>query len=296
MKETFRAVVIVLALAPILISGCSQPRSTKEGPQKATRIVSLSPAMTEVLFELGAWDLLVGRSDYCRYPSSLSSLPTGGTALTPNLEALVRMRPELIVAEGSLSVARATLEKIAPTSLLPWTTVEDVGAGIVALGELVGREDAAAGLVTRVRAALAAPVEPLGPRVLLLVGMGGASDTTFWFLKEDSLHGQALIAAGGKNAVSGEVTGAPSLGVEELLKVDPEVVIALIPDGVEAEPAKERYRKALSRFKMLRVVQEDSLGFLVGSKHMSVGPRIVDFVESLRGELKRLAGKERSRP
>ncbi len=64
------------------------------------RIVSLSPALTEIICELGYEDRLVGRTDYCDYPGSVSALPSVGTVLMLDTEAVSALEPDLIVMQA----------------------------------------------------------------------------------------------------------------------------------------------------------------------------------------------------
>src|SRR5512141_2742111 len=65
------------------------------------RIVSLAPSVTETVFALGLGDRLVGVSVYCDYPPEVARIDRVGTFLTPNLEAIVAKRPDLVIAVPS---------------------------------------------------------------------------------------------------------------------------------------------------------------------------------------------------
>ena len=84
---------------------CQLPRNeaqSSSAPGETTgtlRILSLDPTLTESMFAIGAGDLLVGRSDYCKRPEAAAPLPTFGTSLTPNLEAIARLKPDRILVK-----------------------------------------------------------------------------------------------------------------------------------------------------------------------------------------------------
>ncbi len=268
--------------------GGVEERAALEPTVSMDRIVSLSPAITETLFAIGAGEWVVGCSDYCRYPEEVQGLPTGGTALTPSLEALVRMRPTHLVTERSQSVPASMLGEIAPTTQLPWLTLAEIMKSVRVLGELTGNGERAEEVARKLESSLSHRASAGAPRVLVLIGMGGVDSTTFWFIRPDSLHGRGVEAAGARNAVGGKNSAAPSMSVEELIKLDPDVIVAMIADVSQFETEREAYRKALARLPMLRAVKDDSIGFLKGPALFSTGPRIVGFVDALRGELERL--------
>src|SRR5262249_38147498 len=128
-----RAFALHVAVASLLLLGCAKERPAPAAGGRP-RIVSLSPAMTETLFALGAGDQVVGRTEYDNYPAEVRKLPAAGTSLRPSYEAIVRLAPTLIVGQAIKDAPLAELERIAPTRLLPWLTVADIAAGMRELG------------------------------------------------------------------------------------------------------------------------------------------------------------------
>jgi iron complex transport system substrate-binding protein len=70
---------------------------------RPSRVISLSPSLTEKLYELGLEDVLVGVSDFCDYPTEAANLPACGTADPPDLEAIADLEPHLILTQSELS-------------------------------------------------------------------------------------------------------------------------------------------------------------------------------------------------
>ncbi|HYP88441.1 MAG TPA: hypothetical protein VEQ59_09810, partial [Polyangiaceae bacterium] len=103
--------------------------------------------------------------------------------------------------------------------------------------------------------------------------------------KRNSLHGAALSAAGARNAVDHDVSGLPRLSVEELLKIDPDVVLILAPGATLDQ--KRKLVQSLSALSPLRAVEKKRIGIVDGNQ--SVGPGILKLVDALSGVLKKLA-------
>jgi iron complex transport system substrate-binding protein len=61
------------------------------------RVVSVAPNLTELMYELGAGDKLVGRSDYCDYPEEVSQIESVGTLYTPDIEKIVSLEPDVVI-------------------------------------------------------------------------------------------------------------------------------------------------------------------------------------------------------
>src|SRR5690242_18134738 len=85
----------LVSLAAVV--ACS--RGGGEAPQPGERVVSLTPSATEVVAALGATELLVGVDDFSKYPPEVDQLPKVGSFVAPNLEAIVRLRPTVVIVD-----------------------------------------------------------------------------------------------------------------------------------------------------------------------------------------------------
>ena len=253
------------------------------------RIVSLTPAMTDTLVALGASGKLVGISDYCSDHDSLKNSTRVGTGLTPNYEAIVRLQPDLIVLETTKQGDYKKLEAISETRAFPWLTLDEVVASVQEFGTLTGNISEGRLLGEKLRSGLTSEPSQEAPRVLLLLGLSSFDGGSLWFIKQNSLHGAALRAAGARNAVARDVAGAPSMSMEELLKVDPDIILTLVSQPDLSKEDEAVYRERMAELGVLKAVQTDKVGFVVGQHYMGTGPVILEFVDALKLELKRLS-------
>ncbi len=296
------------ALASLLVLGgiaLLMRRASHDGhgapasPQPSSeRLVSLSPAVTETLFALGADSLVVGVSNFCRSPEAARQKPAVGTALTPAYEAIARLEPTLILASEVGGQQLKPLAELAPTESLPWLTLEEVVQSTRRLGKLTHQIERGRELAGKLDRELSRPAPPNAPSVLLALSAENTGSAEIWFLRKNSLHGAALRAAGGRNAVASEVRGAPRLSVEELLGLDPDLVIVVAEPSPadsrkESGPAadahiRERLLAPFRRLTALRAVREGRLGVVVRPGALGVGPSILDLVDPLRHEITRL--------
>ncbi len=128
------------------------------------RIVSLAPSVTETLFALNAGSSVVGVSDYCDYPPEVRSLPRVGSFLTPNLEAIIAVRPTLVIGlwlSSDVRQIRALKSMGYPVLLVRDGSLEEIDNSIEAVGARIGREAEAHHLVAQIRAQIAAVRERL---------------------------------------------------------------------------------------------------------------------------------------
>jgi iron complex transport system substrate-binding protein len=209
----------------------------------ARRVVSLLPAATETLLALGGRDLIVARTDYDHDPR-VARLPSVGGGLTPSLEVLASLRPDLVIAweEAGTARVRPRLEELGiPVFALRTQDTTDIFNNIRRLGHLAGRDGAADSVALAVRAGLdsvRASVAGLPePRVLYVVGIEPpltAGPNTFI---------SQLIGVAGGRTVFPDVRGDwPQLSLEEIVRRRPDVLV--LPVGESEQASLERLRGA----------------------------------------------------
>jgi iron complex transport system substrate-binding protein len=102
------------------------------------RVVSLIPATTELLFAMGQGDRLVGRSQWCDYPAEAARIPSLGDGITPNLEAVLGARPDLVVLYHS-GQNGAAAERLRSLGIPAIRVRTDLLADVPRLAALLGR-------------------------------------------------------------------------------------------------------------------------------------------------------------
>ena len=246
----------------------------------STRIASLAPSITSVLVFIGAGEELVAISDYCRVDYPTGPIPVVGTALTPDRERLIRVAPGAILARKAGAVPIEILSGIAPTALLPWSSVTDLAASVRAIGEICSRQEAAEKLAQGFEARLLREASESAPRALLLLG-GGATGSELWVIKPNSLHGALLPAAGLRNAIDGPLRGAPTISLEELVRLDPELIITLVPSDQVSGVDRERLLHRFDALDSLEAVRSRSIGVIADGRCLDEGPELIDLADRL---------------
>jgi iron complex transport system substrate-binding protein len=215
-----------MLLAAILSGGCERPIQVPH-PGGGERIVSLTPSVTETLFALGVGSAVVGVSQYCDYPPSVSTLPKVGSFITPNIEAIAALRPTLVIGPTTASdirEIRALRAMGIATLMVDDSSVAAIEESIIRVGDRIGRGARARVLVHTIRAEMAAVEQRLrqAPRrsVLMVVGhqpMVAVGRGTFL----DELL--ALADAANIAGVSGQAW--PRLSLEYVIASRPEVIL-----------------------------------------------------------------------
>jgi iron complex transport system substrate-binding protein len=278
----------VLLIAVLALLGCAPP-----APQSATgpagRIISLSPHLTELAFAAGAGDRLVGVAEFSNAPEGAERIPRIGDAFRIDAEAILALRPDLVLGWPSGN-SPAALERLQALGLrvvaLEPILLDDLPKQIEVIGGLAGTEaearSAAAALATRFAALRA--TRPSGPPVRVFYQI---ADEPLITVNAKHFIGQAITLCGGTN-VFGEVPGsAPVVSEESVLAAAPDAIVANDWTAGSGSAARGTPLDRWQRWPQLPAVRNDRL-YLMDPDLMSVpGPRLADGIEALCAVLQR---------
>ncbi|MDP9150627.1 MAG: ABC transporter substrate-binding protein [Myxococcota bacterium] len=203
-------------------------------PKEPKRIVALLPSYTELLFALGVGDRVVGIDDFSEYPPEANLLPRLGGLYDTHLEAVLSLRPDLVLISDPNGAA-AALEQ---NGIAVWAgdapKFEDVFRVMKLVGALVGKPTEARRLSERIRAEIAALEGRLrgSPRVRVYYEI----DPTPYAAGPTSFLGEMLAKAGGDNVVPGGLGDFPKISPEAVIAGDPEVIVGASLAEVAARP------------------------------------------------------------
>jgi iron complex transport system substrate-binding protein len=192
-------------------------------PHAPLRIVSLLPSLTETVCALGQCARLVGVDRYSNYPASVTKLPKVGGGLDPNIEGIVALKPDLVLAASS-SRAADRLRNLGVTVVaLEPKTHADVQRVVHTLGQLLAVADA--DQVWRdIDAALNAAAKSLPPRAVGLRVYFEVSQAPH-AAGESSFIGETLARLGARNIVPASMGPFPKLNPEFIVRADPDVIM-----------------------------------------------------------------------
>jgi iron complex transport system substrate-binding protein len=283
--------MLVVALVMIAaLGGCRDAAATRQTPARPEarprRIVSLVPAVTEMLFAIGAGPRVVAVSSFDNWPPEARSLEKVGALLDPDLERIIRLRPDLVVVYGSQSELVAALGRTGiPTFSYLLGGLDNVTATMRRLGDALGLQreaDAAArGIEARLDAIRRRVAGRSKPRTLLVFGREPGALRAI-----DASGGVGFLAdlvelAGGENVFRSEKRESLRVGTEAIIAAAPEVVIDL-HYGAELSPEQiDRERAAWKTLPAVPAVRGGKVALLVGDQFVIPGPRVVDAAEAI---------------
>jgi iron complex transport system substrate-binding protein len=244
----------------------------------ARRVVSLAPHLTELMYAAGAGARLVGALQYSDYPPAAKRLPRVGSESSIDLEALVALRPDLVIAWPNAGSAR-TVERIAALGIPVFRSepreLEDIARTLEILGRLAGTEAAAAAAARacRGRAAALARRHATSARVRVFYHVWERPLIT---VIGDHVISKVIRLCGGENVMSDLPALAPAIDRERVLRADPEAIVASGADG-----GRPPWLDAWRAFAGLAAVRGENLYAIRPELLQRHTPRLLDGADEL---------------
>jgi iron complex transport system substrate-binding protein len=276
----FLLILISLHASLITVSSTDTPK----------RIVSVAPNITEILFELGVDDRLVGVSSFCDYPEAAKQKSKIGGLSNPSLEAVVSLKPDMVFLthDGNPQAFEERLRSMKiRTVVIQARKISDLPRGIRQVGAVVGATEKAEFLAVniekrinvfverqRISPGLAKPAKKqkvlfiIWPDPLIVAGPGTTTD-------------EALTLLGLDNIAARTSTAYPKYSIEEILRQAPDLIFIGKGNGMD--------KVADGLLKRLKAVPAVNNGrvFYVSDYLYRLGPRTMNGVDELAAHLKK---------
>ena len=253
------------------------------GLKAPDRIVSLAPSLTETVFALGDGGRLVGVTDYCDHPPEVSRIARVGGFVNPNLEAIIALRPDLVLAvpNGGAKALVERLEQLGIGVLIVQVyTLADIDVAIREVGSAIRAPDRAEALITRMHRSMESVEELLRGRprrrVVLVweqqpLIVGGAG----------TYIDELIRKAGGENIAAAGKGRFPHYGIEEVVARGPEVILDAFMLSDASAASSEARRRFWDRWPTIPAVRTGEVHFIETFTVVRPGPRIPEALEIL---------------
>lgn len=260
-------------------AGLENPDAPGQTPASVARLVTLAPGETEIVCALGMGDLLVGRSDYCNYPPSVTDIPSVGGPKTVSIERVIRLEPDLVFATTITDAATAEGLRAAGLEVRVFRleTLEDVYRNIEDVGELLGCPGNASSLIEGLReretAVQAATYGREPPRAMYVLW-----DDPLYVAGSDTLQDDLIKRAGGINVFE-DAEGYIVVSDEAVVNRGPEVIIICEAHTAGTGDIRERLlgKQTLSDVPALRTMRIYTVDADTVNRP---GPRLIDALEA----------------
>lgn len=280
---TRTAMAPATAVVAFAIFASAPPARVAAQARPPQRIISVIPAVTEMLFAMGAGPQVVGVGSFDRYPPQVETLPRVGALLDPDLERMLSLKPDLVVVYGSQADLRTQLERAkVPTYVYSHAGLADVATTIRQLGERVGHKAAAERLASDIEARIEAVRRRVSgakrPRTLVVFGREAGTLRGIYASGGTGFIHDMVDAAGGENIFADAKQQAVQATTELILARHPDVVLELRIAEISPEQIRREVRvwDALSA---LPAVRSHRVYIVADTRTVVPGPRVAEGIE-----------------
>jgi iron complex transport system substrate-binding protein len=254
--------------------------------QAPRRIISLVPAVTEMLFAIGAGPQLAAVSSYDQDPPEVRQLPRVGALLDPDVERILSLRPDLVVTYGSQTDLKQQLER-ASIAIFDYrhAGLADITETMRKLGGATGHAAEAERTASTIERSLTRIRERATggprPRTLLVFGRErGALRNIYASGGRGFLH-DMLDAAGGTNVLADVARESVQVTTELVLARAPDVILEVRSADIDSAAAAAREAQSWAPLASVPAVRNHRIVVLTGKALTVPGPRVTEVVEQM---------------
>lgn len=272
-----KSLILVILGALLVLFSRAPAAQTPAAPQ---RIVSLIPAVTEMLFAIGAGPRVIGVGNFDRYPPEAQTRTKVGGLIDPDIERIISLKPDLVAVYATQTDLRTQMERAHIPVYLYQHSVDpdalaEITATIRALGKRVGSERAGEELARKIDDDIAATRRRVAgkPRPKTLLVFGRDAETLRGIYASGAvgfLHGM-LDAAGGANVFADVASQSIQATTELILARAPDVIIEI---GIDTASSKSRSLRAWDALGSVPAVRTHRIYQIRGDEMMNPGPRV----------------------
>lgn len=258
-----------VGLLLLLACGDSEPVEVMRPPPK--RIIALAPSSVEILFALGLGEKVVGVGDHVAYPLEAETRTKVGGLFDVRLEVIASLEPDLAVLLPSEETLRDQLESLGvETLVVPSESLESFAEAVRAIAARCGVRKRGEDLLAAFWKELEPRTDDSPLRVALTLGREPGRLARILVAGPDTYLDELLALAGATNAFADAGTGYPEIGLEEIIRRDPDAIIELRTSGIGPERLIGDWRRSA----MIAAVKNGCLGVISGEHVLIPGPRL----------------------
>lgn len=281
----FLALALVFACVPVLAEGVTVTdmtgrEITLDGPAK--KIIALTASDVEIIYALGAGDLLVGRGEYCDWPTEVLEKPMVKSGAETNLEEILKLEPDVVIM-ATMAQTKDQVEALEKAGVKVIVSdaqnLEGVYTAISLIGDVVGKKDEAAALVKEMQdtfAGIKAKAENTGKTIYFEVS---PLQWGLWAAGKGTFMDELAEICGLTNAFA-DVEGWGEVSEEQVLAKDPDYIVTTSMYWGEGPTPVEEI-KSRAGWDTLKAIKNDQVFNADSNAITRPGPRLMDAVKAL---------------
>jgi iron complex transport system substrate-binding protein len=256
------------------------------GQAQPTRIISLVPNVTEMLFAIGAGPQVVAVSTYDVEPPEVRSLPTVGALVDPDTERIIALRPDLVITYGSQTDLQTQLKAVSiPFFDYRHAGLDHIMATMRTLGMRTGHADQAEKVASALEASIDAVKRRVAgkprPRTLLVFGREPGSLRNIYASAGKGFLHDMLEVAGGQDVLQDIQKESAQISTEMILTRAPEVILELNAANRLNDADLKAVLDPWSSLSSVPAVKNKRVVILNGPGLTVPGPRVIEGIEKM---------------
>jgi iron complex transport system substrate-binding protein len=250
------------------------------------RVISTSPAITEILFALSVGNKVVGVTDFCSYPKEACILPSIGGPLNPSTETWISLKPDLIIIQEDSEIIQknANIFKI-PSLTVSVSNLKNILISIQSIADSLEVSEIGRQLTDKIKIKInnyRIQLNQLKPRqVLILLSDTNDPSRDLYAVGRGTFLNELLAIAGGENVLPHTMAKYPKISKEFIIAKSPEIIIEIGPKSNLSNEGILVRKQAWGKYPTLSAVKNDRLYFIGADYILIPGPRLVNILDDL---------------
>ena len=247
------------------------------------RVISTSPAITEILFALGAGNRVIGVTDFCSYPKQACRLPSIGGPLNPSTEVWISLKPDLIIYQTDSEIIHKNANNFGIPSLA--VSVENIKSILTTtqkIADSLNIPKQGQQLIQKLKTGIKhyqTQLNAQAPKqVLLLLGDTNDPARDLYAVGKGTFLDELLSIAGGENVLPNTMAKYPKLSKEFIISKSPEVIIEVGPMSNLTKTETKKRKQDWDKFSTIRAVQTGNIHFIGADYILIPGPRLLNII------------------
>lgn len=277
---------IIFVVAVMGINSQSTFKSSAD--QTSQRIISLAPSITETLFALGLGDNVIAVTDFCDFPAEVTKLPKVGGYTDPNLETIIAMQPDLVILLANQQRVVEQLQQLNIPSLpVLNTSLADIKNTIAVIGQRTQHQSQADELLNKINRKIAFIADKTKglSRPTVMLTMGHSIDSKHikqvFIAGQHDFYNDLITLAGGQNVYQAQQPNVPSLSVEGIMQLNPQIIFDIYPEADDHHFDLEQILQQWHNLKYVDAIRNNRIHLIEQDYATIPGPRIFLLLDQL---------------
>ncbi|MCP4158219.1 MAG: ABC transporter substrate-binding protein [bacterium] len=251
-------------------------------PIYGERIITMAPSLTEIVFQLGKGDSIVGNTKFCNFPEEAKNIPRVGGYIDMNMELIINAKPDVIILYKDHLEKIKIMKSSAKLVVVNHSAIKDILNSIKTIAKALDVEERGVKLTSQIKEGLSRvrkiSAGKNAKKVMLIISRNPDNLANMYINGRQDFLSELLEVAGGINAYDGTIA-YPSVSVESVVAMNPDIILELSAhnEGID----KKKVMASWKKFPFITAVKKEKIILVKKDLWLLPGPRIVTIAEEM---------------